>query len=361
VDARDRTYQAILPLRGKVINAEKNRINKVLSNEEIQAIVTAIGTGIGDEFDIAKLRYNRVIVMTDADVDGAHIRTLILTFLYRQMPELVERGHVHIAVPPLYRVKLGSSFQYVEKESQFEDLLARERIKDMDVTDRRGQSFKLSESRYSRFTKVLHEYDGWVSRLRADFGQTAANFVIEHRLVEAGDDVTTVEQSLETVEPNGHELAVIEASVDGVQLRVVERETGAASTVVVPRDLLGSPIYANVRRTYHRLVELVGAPPFTVAAGKKTRTAVTFPDLRDEALTLAKEGVQISRFKGLGEMDAEELAETTMNPTNRMLIRVEVDDAAAADAVFSMLMGDQVEPRRVFIEQNARDVKFLDV
>ncbi len=361
VDARDRTYQAILPLRGKVINAEKNRINKVLSNEEIQAIVTAIGTGIGDEFDIAKLRYNRVIVMTDADVDGAHIRTLILTFLYRQMPELVERGHVHIAVPPLYRVKLGSSFQYVEKESQFEELLSRELIKDMDVTDRRGQTFKLTESRYSRFTKVLHEYDGWVSRLREDFGHTAANFVIEHRLVEAGDHATTVEQSLEAAEPNGYELAVIEAGADGVHLRVVERETGAATTVVVPRDLLGSPIYTNVRRTYHRLVELVGAPPFAIAGWKKERKARTFPELRGEALSLAKERVQVSRFKGLGEMDADELAETTMNPANRMLIRVEVDDAAAADQVFSMLMGDQVEPRRVFIEQNARDVKFLDV
>jgi DNA gyrase subunit B len=361
VDARDRTYQAILPLRGKVINAEKNRINKVLSNEEIQAIVTAIGTGIGDEFDIAKLRYNRVIVMTDADVDGAHIRTLILTFLYRQMSELVERGHVHIAVPPLYRVKLGNAHQYVEKESQFEELLARERIKDMDATDRGGQVFKLTESRYGRLVKVLHEYDGWVSRLREDFGHTAANFVIEHRLVEAGEDATTVEQSLANVEQNGHELAVVEATADGVQMRIVERETGAATTVVVPRDLLASPIYANVRRNYHRLAELVGLPPFSLTLGKKARTATTFPGLREEALSLAKEGVQISRFKGLGEMDADELAETTMDPSNRVLIRVEVDDAAAADQVFSMLMGDQVEPRRLFIEQNARDVKFLDV
>jgi DNA gyrase subunit B len=361
VDARDRTYQAILPLRGKVINAEKNRINKVLSNEEIQAIVTAIGTGIGDEFDIAKLRYNRVIVMTDADVDGAHIRTLILTFLYRQMPELVERGHVHIAVPPLYRVKLGSRQQYVEKESQFEDLLARERIKDMEVSDREGQAQKLSESRYGRFAKVLHEFDGWVSRLREDFGHAAANFVIDHRLVETDFEPSSIEDALQTVEANGHELAVLELSDDGVHLRVIERETGASTNVVVPTELLASPIYANVRKTYDRLVELVGAPPFTIAFGKKTRNAHTFPALREQALELAKEGIQISRFKGLGEMDAEELAETTMNPANRMLVRVEVDDAAAADQVFSMLMGDQVEPRRVFIEQNARDVKFLDV
>src|SRR5207244_4112777 len=157
-DARDRTYQAILPLRGKVINAEKNRINKVLSNAEIQAMITAIGTGILDEFDVTKLRYHRVIVMTDADVDGSHIRTLILTFLFRQMPELVERGHVFIAVPPLYRVKLGGREQYVEKESQFEDLLVRERVKDMDVADRSGKAQKLTEARYGRFARALHDF-----------------------------------------------------------------------------------------------------------------------------------------------------------------------------------------------------------
>ena len=360
VDARDRTFQAILPLRGKVINAEKNRINKVLSNEEIQAIVTAIGTGIGDELDLSKLRYHRVIVMTDADVDGSHIRTLILTFLYRQMQDLVERGHVYIAVPPLYRVKIGNQQSYVEKESQFEELLVRERVKDMDVTDRSGESQKLTEARYGRFVRVLHEFDGWVSRLREDFGAAAANFVVEHRLVEA-DAGAGVEEALASLEPNGFEFAVLESDDAATCVKVTERETGAAASVVVPTVLLGSPIYANVRKTYARLVEIVGWPPFSVVSGKRSRSAVTFAELRGRALELAKEGVQVSRFKGLGEMDAEELAETTMNPANRMLIRVEVEDAAAADRVFSMLMGDQVEPRRDFIEQNAREVRFLDV
>ena len=201
VDGRDRTFQAILPLRGKVINAEKNRINKVLSNEEIQAIITAIGTGIAEEFDASKLRYHRVIVMTDADVDGAHIRTLILTFLYRQMPELVERGHVFIAVAPLYRVKIGNQQRYVEKESQLEDMLVRERIKDMDVTDRAGETQKLTEARYGRFTRILHEFDGWASRLREDFGPAAANFVIDHRIVETSAETGGIEAALGELEP----------------------------------------------------------------------------------------------------------------------------------------------------------------
>ena len=361
-DARDRAYQAILPLRGKVINAEKNRINKVLSNEEIQAIVTAIGTGIGDEFDISRLRYHRVIVMTDADVDGSHIRTLILTFLYRQMPELVERGHVYIAVPPLYRVKLGNQLQYVEKESQFEELLVRERVKELEVTDRAGGVQKLTEARYTRFVRALHEFDGWVSRLRADFGVQAVSFVVGHRVVETEASAPEeLEGALAGIDANGYDVTVVEASPEEVRARIVERSTSTATHVTVPAALLGSPAYASMRKTYARLVEIVGAPPFGLALGKKVATAETFDELRQRALELAKEGLQISRFKGLGEMNPEELWETTMNPANRVLIRVEVEDAAAADRVFSMLMGDQVEPRREFIEQNARSVRFLDV
>jgi DNA gyrase subunit B len=361
VDARDRLYQAILPLRGKVINSEKNRINKVLSNLEIQAMITAIGTGIGDEFDISKLRYHRIIVMTDADQDGSHIRTLILTFLYRQMPELVEGGYVYIAVPPLYRVKIGNREQYVEKDVHFEELLVRERVKDIAVTDRNGEQVTLTETRYARFARALNEYEGWLNRLTADFGTGPANFVVDHRLVETGAaQPGEVAETLAALE-NGYELAVVEQDDDGFRVKIIERETSAASHVVVPAELLASPVYAHVRKAHARLVEVVGAPPFAISTPKKRISAETFEQLRGRVLDLAKEGIQISRFKGLGEMNPDELRETTMDPKSRMLIRVEVEDMAAADKLFSILMGDQVEPRRAFIEENAKDVRFLDV
>ncbi len=361
-DARDRTYQAILPLRGKVINAERNRINKVLSNAEIQAMITAIGTGIGDEFDITKLRYHRVIVMTDADVDGSHIRTLILTFLYRNMRELVERGHVYIAVPPLYRVKLGTQELYVEKESQFEELLVREKVKDMAITDRAGADVTLTEARYARFQRALGEFEGWLQRLRADFGAPAADFVVHHRLVEtdAGES-GDVERALAGIEPNGYDVDVLAAAAPELRLKIVERATSSATFLTFPPDLLASPVYVGLRRAYARLTEVLGVPPFRIALGKRERTAESYDGLRHEVLSLAKEGIQVSRFKGLGEMNADELRETTMDPAKRMLIRVEVEDATVADDIFSKLMGEQVEPRRLFIEQNAKDVRFLDV
>jgi DNA gyrase subunit B len=362
VDARDRLFQAILPLRGKVINSEKNRINKVLSNNEIQSIITAIGTGIADEFDISKLRYHRVIVMTDADVDGSHIRTLILTFLYRQMQELVEQGHVYIAVPPLYRVKTGNKEQYVEKEAQFEELLVREKVTDFEVTDRSGETQKFTEARWGRFTRALTEFEGWSSRLRSDFGPAAAHFVVAHRLVETEAAVVAdVEKALGGLAPNGYDVAVVESAEESFRVKVIERETSAATHVTVPATLLASPVYQSLRKSYARLVEIVGAPVLTITSGKKSRTAETFSELRHQALELAKEGIQISRFKGLGEMNPHELWDTTMDPAKRMLIRVEVEDAATADLIFSTLMGDQVEPRREFIEQNAKDVRFLDV
>jgi len=359
---RDRGFQAILPLRGKIINSEKNRINKVLSNNEIQAMITAIGTGIGDEFDIAKLRYHRVIVMTDADVDGAHIRTLILTFLYRQMPELIDRGHVYIAAAPLYRVKLGNQEFYFEKEAQLEELLARERIPAVAVADRDGNEVKLSQARWSRFTKELAQYEGYSARLRSDFGVPAADLMLHHRLVEyeidQGDDV---DRAIDAIAPNGYELSIVDRDDDSFRIRLVETETSTARNILVPAELLGSPIYRHVRHAYGKLAEIVGLAPFTVRVGKEDVQAESFEALRARLLDAAKQGMELSRFKGLGEMNPEQLWETTMDPAKRLLIRVDIEDAHSADRVFSMLMGDAVEPRRLFIEANAKDVKFLDV
>jgi DNA gyrase subunit B len=359
---RDRTYQAILPLRGKIINSEKNRINKVLSNNEIQSMITAIGTGFGDEFDLEKLRYHRVIVMTDADVDGSHIRTLILTFLYRQMPELIEQGHVYIAVPPLYKVKIGSQEYYFEKDAQLEELLVRERIPSVEIADRDGTTLKFTEAKWARVSSALQQYEGYYARLRSDFSAAAAELMVVHRLVEHEIETPQdIQAAIDAIADNGYALSIVDKDEDVLRVRVIETETSAAHNVAVPVELLGSPIYAKLRQAYNRLVEIVGQPPFTVRVGKENEVAESFDALRERVLDAAKQGIALSRFKGLGEMNAEQLWETTMDPSKRLLMRVDVEDASAADLMFSKLMGDAVEPRREFIEQNAKDVKFLDV
>jgi DNA gyrase subunit B len=359
---RDRTYQAILPLRGKIINSEKNRINKVLSNNEIQSMITAIGTGFGEEFDLEKLRYHRVIVMTDADVDGSHIRTLILTFLYRQMPELIDQGHVYIAVPPLYKVKLGSQEYYFEKDAQLEELLARERIPQVEITDRDGTALKFTENKWTRVSSALQQYEGYYARLRSDFSAAAAELMVVHRLVEHEiESPSDIQAAIDAIADNGYALSIVDKDEDILRVRVIETETSAAHNVAVPVELLGSPIYAKLRQAYNRLVEIVGEPPFTVRVGKENEVAESFDALRERVLDAAKQGIALSRFKGLGEMNADQLWETTMDPAKRLLMRVDVEDASAADLMFSKLMGDAVEPRREFIEQNAKDVKFLDV
>jgi DNA gyrase subunit B len=360
--ARDKSNQAILPLRGKIINSEKNRLHKVLSNAEIQSLVQVIGTGISEEFDIAKLRYNRVIVMTDADVDGAHIRTLVLTFLYRHMPQLFERGHIYIAVPPLYLVRMGNQQTYLEKDTQLEDLLVRSKVGEIEIVARGGEQVKLSEARYARFQHALSEYEGWSARLRSDFGPAAADFVITHRLVET--DASSAPAAAKTIGKAGANGYVLDPTVDGADLRVkiVEAATGTASSIAVPGELFASPIYERVRRAYAKLGDVLGGlPPFRLALGKRSEQVETFESLRACALDLAKHGMQITRFKGLGEMNSDELWATTMDPDRRLLIRADIEDDSAADLWFSRLMGDEVEPRRAFIEQNALDVRFLDV
>ena len=364
VEARDRSFQAILPLRGKIINVEKARINKVLSNNEIQAMITAVGTGIGEEFNLDGARYHKIVVTCDADVDGAHIRTLILTFLFRHMTELIEAGYVYIAQPPLYKLRIGSDDRYFEKELQLEDWLMRERLAKVEVTDRTGEPSRLTEARLQRLQRTVKEYEGWASKLREQFGNAAVVYAKDHRLIE--HDITSVQEleryfAEQVPDEELHRVEVVGREDGGLRVRIIEKATGAAQATVVPLELFSSPGYQSLRSTHARLVDLTGPPPFTVRMGKLAEEVHTFEALRPVILEMAKEGLNLQRFKGLGEMNPEQLWETTMNPENRVLKKVSVDDAAAADQMFTMLMGDRVEPRREFIERNARDVKFLDV
>jgi DNA gyrase subunit B len=262
-------------------------------------------------------------------------------------------------------VKIGNQETYVEKESQFEELLVRERVKDIEIGDRNGQTTKFTPKRWSDFTKALHEFDGWQTKVNSEFRDfvSPGTFAVAHRFVEhAIDNLAGARKTLPELNSNGYELEEVKSRIDNTfRLKVTERATSAATHVDVPEELFASPSYESLRRAYEKAGNVVGLPPFTVTLGKKSRKVETFDELRGATLELAKEGIQVARFKGLGEMNPSELWETTMDPARRMLMRVEVEDAATADRIFSMLMGDQVEPRREFIEQNAQDVRFLDV
>jgi DNA gyrase subunit B len=362
--ARDRNTQAVLPLRGKILNVEKSRIDKVLQNNEIQALITAIGTGVHDEFNIEDARYHKIVMATDADVDGAHIRTLVLTFLYRQMPELIEHGYVYIAKPPLYRVKQGNQETYLERESELEELLLRDKLEQFEVTDATGESRKLTPSRWQAYIRRSKEYEGWGSSLQADFGHDVVRFLEESTLLDEG--VKTVGEAkalLEREAPEGEpfDTEVMSASEDLVVVKAIARSSGLARTHRLPRQLFETTDYRKFSEVHEALLKQVGRPPFTVSRGEKRTVALSFELLRGAVLELARQGVTLTRFKGLGEMNAKQLRETTMDPSSRTLAQVTLEDATAADTIFAMLMGDQVAPRREFIENHAKEVKFLDV
>jgi len=362
--ARDRNTQAVLPLRGKIINVEKSRIDKVLANNEVQALITAIGTGVHDEFKLEDARYHKIVMATDADVDGAHIRTLVLTFLYRQMPELIDAGYVYIAKPPLYRVKQGNQVTYLERESELEELLLRDKIEDFELTDASGQAKKLTSSRWQAYIRRSKEYEGWGSSLQAEFGHEVVRFLEESNLLD--EKVATLKAAATLLgkkapEAELFDTEVLSATDDLLVVKAIERKTGLARTHRLPAELFSHHDYRKFAEIHEALLKQVGRPPFVVKLGDRETVALSFEALRGAVLELARRGVDLQRFKGLGEMNADQLRETTMDPASRTLARVTLEDATAADQIFSMLMGDQVAPRREFIEEHAKDVKFLDV
>src|SRR5918911_313199 len=264
---RDRNTQAVLPLRGKILNVEKARIDKVLQNQEIQALITAIGTGVRDEFDLEKARYHKLILATDADVDGAHIRTLLLTLLFREMPALIDAGYVYIAKPPLYKITRGRQERYIEKEAELEDVLLSDKWDRFEVFDRHGTQFKLTEARWQKYTRLLKQYEGWASSLRADHGHGTVTFLEESQILDEGVASPEALQKLVSrpaADSEPYETEIVSRDPVELVVRVVERRTGSASTHRLRKSMFATPEYRGFVKVHGDLQALTGAPPFSV-------------------------------------------------------------------------------------------------
>jgi len=373
--ARDRGYQAILPLKGKILNVEKARLDKILSNDEIKTIITALGTGVGsEEFDISKLRYDRIIIMTDADVDGSHIRTLLLTFFYRYMKELIEEGKIYIAQPPLYKVKKGRSETYLDDESAMIDFLAENFkssfiVQKADGSGRHALEGQTLEDSYRAFGKLKHLY---LKASRRQFMPHLIDFLMrspqEFTIDSLSDDVQceAIRSGLQTYLQRHGKSALVERRIDadGDAFLHVECEIDnvALNMGVTKKHLIDAElgiIYAN--RTSVGLQADFLPGEISVEGAASTHPVDTYHDLFEFMDEQARKGLTIQRYKGLGEMNPEQLWETTLNRETRRMLQVKLDDDIEADRVFSVLMGDEVAPRRQFIEEYAKEVKHLDI
>ncbi|BAU46586.1 DNA gyrase subunit B [Sulfurifustis variabilis] len=368
--ARDRRFQAVLPLKGKILNVERARFDRMLSSQEVATLITALGTGIGEnEFDISKLRYHRIIIMTDADVDGSHIRTLLLTFFYRQMPDLVTRGHIYIAQPPLYKVKHGKQERYLKDDSELQEYLLETAIDGaaLEAAEGRRLEGKELEGLCRQYVNVRE----LIKRLARRYDPKILNKMLYLQTLDPAtmkDEavVRTYATELESRlndDPNGTRYEVAAVLNDRLQvyeLRIGRTEHGALSRLRFDAEFFSSSDYQTIRDMGARLGTLL-AGGLGVTRGERSETVPGFDAAVDWLFAEARRGQTIQRYKGLGEMNPEQLWETTMDPATRRLLKVSADDDVAAGEVFSMLMGDQVEPRRDFIEKNALLVSNLDV
>jgi DNA gyrase subunit B len=369
---RDRRTQAILPLKGKILNVERARFDKMLSSAEVGTLITALGCGIGkDDFNVEKLRYHRVIIMTDADVDGSHIRTLLLTFFYRQMPELIERGHIYIAQPPLYKVKRGKQESYVKDESELTQLLLNSALENAGLHVN-AQSPALSGSGLELLARKYMEVQGIVKRWSQRYDErlldqliympevTPANFDRPEWLRSWAADLNARLNALADGTRN-YRVELGSAS-DSHAARVIVHKTehGTPSHKYLPREFFESAEYQRIADLARTLAGLIGEGAY-VTRGNERQDIGSFKEAMKWLFDQAKKGQTIQRYKGLGEMNPEQLWETTINPELRRLLQVKIEDAVAADDIFTTLMGDQVEPRREFIEKNALSVMNLDV
>ena len=369
---RDRRFQAILPLKGKILNVEKARFDKMLASAEVGTLITALGCGIGrEEFNPDRLRYFRVIVMTDADVDGSHIRTLLLTFFYRQMPELIERGHIYIAQPPLYKVKKGKQEQYVKDDAELSESLLQAALEGA-VLIPKGNAEPLSGKGLEDLARNHMAAVAVIERLSRRYDSMLLEQLIYLPLLESdrlrdgvwlGEWAETLVERLNTnVDGRSVYRVVVEPQADGEShgVTVTRRTHGLERHFRLGAEFFGSAEYASLSRFGARLADLFDGGA-EVRRNERVRPVRDFREVMEWLLEEAKRGQHIQRYKGLGEMNPEQLWETTMNPATRRLLQVRIEDAIAADEIFTTLMGDQVEPRRDFIEQNALDVLNLDV
>lgn len=363
---RDRKFQAILPLKGKILNVEKARFDKLISSQEIATLITALGTGIGkDEYKPEKLRYHRLIIMTDADVDGAHIRTLLLTFFYRQMPELVENGHIYIAQPPLYKVKHGKTERYIKDDQALKQFLLTLALEGSVLTPLAGAP-EISGIALEQLARQYLLAEAVINRLSHLINPEVLHALIDANLkIELADEASTAASAKALMEAVGGKLGIsILARYDHAQerwqLRLEKILHGNLKVGIIDEDLLVSGDYVQLRKTAEMLAGLFG-PGGLVVRGEKKQAVGSFAETMQWLLSEVERSVTKQRYKGLGEMNPEQLWETTMDPKVRRLLKVQIEDAIGADEIFTTLMGELVEPRRHFIETNALAARNIDV